>query len=143
MARNTILLRGSAREETGIATGSAITPGSAVVQSGAGAGWAAAGAAAFAIAFARQQHENQGNTINDAIAQNDEMTIIFPEYGAKLLGVSSETIDRGDELTTAASGKLAVRAVGEPLIGIAVGPNDADDRVEFYFTPSLIGSESA
>ena len=125
MARNTILLRGNAREEGGIATSSTITPGSFVVMSGTGEGWALAGASAVGpIAVARENHENNGDNISDVIAQNSTFTVIFPEWGAKINARTTDTIARGDEVTWAAAGRVALRDSGDALLGIAASASD-------------------
>lgn len=142
--RNTILLRGNAREESGIATGSTITPGSFVVMSGDGEGWALAGTTSNGpIAVARQNVENNGDGISTVIAQNSTFTVIFPEQGAKINARTTATISRGDEVTYGANGTVAVREAGEPLLGIASSASDlTDSRVEIIIG-GVVGTESA
>jgi hypothetical protein len=131
MARNTILVRGNAREEKGIALNATITPGCLVSMSGTGVGWIkhAAGVTIAPIAFAREQRERDGNTIDDVILQNDEFTVIYPETGAVINCVSGDTLIRGDEVTNAANGTVAIRTAGDPLLGTAVGPAAPTERV--------------
>ena len=139
MARKTILLRGNAREEGGIATSSTITPGSFVVMSGTGEGWALAGVSAVGpIAVARANWENDGDGIDDAIAQNSTFTVIFPENGAKINARTTATIARGDELTWGANGTVALRDSGDALLGIAASASDLTaSRVEIIIGGTL------
>ena len=138
MARNKILLRGDAREEHGIATGSTITPGSFVVPSGSGDGYSLAGTGATFVAVARENFENDGDGIGDAIAQNSSFTVIFPETGAKILARTTATIDRGEELTFGANGTVALRDSGDSLLGHAASASDLTaGRVEIIIGGTL------
>lgn len=137
MARNVTLLRGNAREESGIAS-EAITPGMLVefggsddfqkhsTASGSAAPW-----------FAREQHENQGAGIDDDIAAGDEVTVLFPELGAKINAFTSATIAKGDFVESDGAGGVAVFGSGA-IIGVAAAASDlsgTNGRVEIIIAP--------
>ena len=138
MARKTILLRGYAREESGIAV-EAITPGMLVQVDTATGNWEqhdTEGGAAAAT-FAREQHENDGAGIDTAIAQGDDVTVLFAQQGDKINAVTDDTIDKGEWVESAGNGK--VRPYGSGFrIGYAASASDLSGtvgRVEIIIAP--------
>jgi hypothetical protein len=128
MPRKVILLRGNAREESGIADAT-ITPGMLLEFETANglSPHAGAGAAAAAI-FARAAHEDDGDGIDDNIASGSEVTAIYPEKGAKINAVTDETIDRGEFVQSAGDGKVALFDSGV-IIGVASAASDLSGTV--------------
>lgn len=126
--RNTIFLRGYVgREEAGIATGSALIPGDLVELVGPGRGIRrhnADGGAIPAVLVVRESHENNGAGIDVAIPAGSEAVYIVAQNGDKLNMRTTETIARGDHLTSAGDGTVRVRETGEALLGVADGPDD-------------------
>ena len=137
MARNTILLRGTPHEESGIASG-AIRPGMLVEPTSTGHFKAhdTAGGAAAAL-FAREQHENQGNGIDDNIASGDDVTVLFCSAGDKINAVTDDTIAKDEFVESAGDGKVRVYGSGY-RIGYAVAASDLSGsvgRVEIIIAP--------
>ena len=137
MARNTILIRGNAREES-ILFDEATRPGSLMEITSTGVQkHNTAGGAVLVLAFAREQHENQGADVDDLIASGDNAAVIFPELGAKINAVTSDTIARGGAVESDGDG--GVRAYGSGYrIGVAVSASDlsgAVGRVEIILNP--------
>lgn len=139
MARKVILLRGHAREESGVA-GAALTPGMLVEMDTTGADeWKphdTPGGGGL-LAFVRAQHENDGAGIDTEIASGDDCTIIFPEQGAKVNAVTDDTIARGDVVQSAGNGKVEPFDSGVG-IGVAAAASDLSGtvgRVEIIITP--------
>lgn len=139
MARNTILLRGQAREEGRIATPYAITPGMLVELADAGAAIPHTTDEGMAFPmFAKEQHENQGAGIDDDIAIGDEVQILFPEQGAKINAFTSDTILEGEFVTSDGAGGVRLADSGSFVIGVAAADSDlsgTNGRVEIYVTP--------
>ncbi len=114
MARSVILVRGDARYEAGIANG-AITPGMLVdycpsvtptygtpafIPHGESGGTAAA-------MFAEGYHAaRDGKGISTALADEDSITVIFPNKGAKINAVTTATLSRGDYVESAGDGRV-------------------------------------
>jgi hypothetical protein len=136
MPRNVILLRGKAREDSGIA-GSAITPGSLVNVTSTGFNDNVAAGATCIPAFAREQHERDGRGIDDDIANADEVTVLYPELGAVINALTSDTVVRGDYVESDGSG--GVRTYGSGFrIGQARTASDlsgTNGRVEIIIAP--------
>lgn len=136
MARNTILLRGNAREETRLADLYAITPGMLVALADAGTAIPhdSDGGQAFPI-FAKEQHENQGAGIDADIAVDDECGILFPEQGAKINAFTSATIVEGETVCSDGVGGVRVADSGDYVIGVAAADSDLsgdNGRCEIY-----------
>lgn len=136
MARNTILLRGTAREEARISDPYAITPGMLCELADAGKAipHTTDEGMAFPI-FAKEQHENQGAGIDDDIAVGDEVVLLFPEQGAKINAFTSDTILEGDFVTSDGAGGVRVADSGSFVIGVAAADSDltgTNGRVEIY-----------
>jgi hypothetical protein len=140
--RRVILLAGSAREKSGIAS-AAINPGNIVEMTpGTVDSWrkhSTAGGFVFPIAIARNQHENQGHEITDAIAANDSCTVLLPELGAEVYVRCVDTVVRGDHLVSAGDGTVKKRTAetAEAPIGVATEAN-ADG-----FVPMIVGGAPA
>ena len=141
MARNTILLRGDAVEDSfTVEGGTAIRPGMLVEISPSSAvsvqPHQTAGGAAAPI-FAREQHENQGGDIDDTIAVGDEVTVLYPNLGSIINAFTADTIDAGGWVESAGNG--AVRAYGSGYrIGQARYASDLTGtygRVEIIIAP--------
>lgn len=130
MARNTILLRGDAREEARTVASAQVRPGMLVLLVGASScrPYNVDGGQAFPV-FARAQHENQGADIDDLIAVGDEATLIFPEQGAKVNAYTTETIEAGDPVTPDNAGGLRVADSGDYVIGVATADSDLGGTV--------------
>jgi len=129
MPRNTILLRGDAEEHSGIVTTATITPGMLVEMVGTNGyrrhATAAGAAAAF---FARQQHENDGAGVDDAIAVGDEVTVLYAEKGATINAYTTDTIARGGFVES--DGVGGVRAFGSGVkLGVAQAASDLSGDV--------------
>lgn len=122
--RNTILLRGDADEETAVAAPYAITPGMLVelTANGEAQPHSSAGGEAAGL-FAREQHENQGAGIDDDIAADDEVTLLWPAKGAKINALTSDTIERGDFVQSAGDGQVAPFDSGT-IVGVATEDSD-------------------
>lgn len=136
MARNTILLRGHAREEAFTASPYAITPGMLVELDGAGdvIPHTTDEGIAFPI-FAKEQHENQGAGIDTDIAVDDEVIVLFPELGAKINAFTSDTLAEGDYVTSDGAGGVRLADSGSFVIGVAAAASDltgTNGRVEIY-----------
>lgn len=134
--RNTILLDGGFREDTGLADG-AITPGSLVQLTSTGYNDNVSAGAACVPAFAREQHENQGADVDDNIASGDTVTVIFPACGAVINALTSDTIARGEYVESDGAG--GVRLYGSGFrIGQAQTASDltgSNGRVEIVVAP--------
>lgn len=136
MARNTILLRGQAREEGRIATPYAITPGMLVELADAGAAipHTTDGGQGMPI-FAKEQHENQGAGIDTDIAVADEVQILFPEHLAKINAFTSDTIAEGEQVCSDGAGGVRLADSGDYVLGVAAADSDlsgTNGRVEIY-----------
>lgn len=132
MPRNTILLRGQAREEE-VTTTAAITPGM-LVDMGTGAAHAVDGGQALPV-FAKEQHENQGAGIDDDIASGDEAIVLFPDHLAKINAFTSDTIAAGEPVTSDGSGGVRLADSGDYVIGEAAAASDlsgTNGRVEIW-----------
>lgn len=127
--RRVIVISGhSYREISGIATGSAINPGSLCKMSGTGEGWAkntVAGGSLFPIAIARNETEKEGAEITDAILQNSTFTLVLPCPGTEVQVRCVDTVVRGSLLTPDNNGgvKLRTAETAEAIVGVATGPN--------------------
>lgn len=137
MARNEIMIRGSAREQNELITNAATRPGSLLQQTATGyrAHQTAGGAAIVAVL--KEQHENQGNDIDDNVAQNDQGTVLFPELGAIVNFVTSDTIARGEWVESAGDGSVRLYGSGS-RIGQARAASDLSGsvgRVEVIICP--------
>lgn len=134
--RNTILLAGDAREDSGLADG-AITPGSLVQLTSTGYNDNVSAGAVCIPAFAREQHENQGADVDDNIASGDNFTVLFPQHGAVINALTSDTIARGEYVESDGSG--GVRLYGSGFrIGQAQTASDlsgSNGRVEIVISP--------
>jgi hypothetical protein len=128
MARNVILLRGDAHEESGLAVTYAITPGMLVEPVSTGfQPHATAGGTAAAL-YARQQSENDGASIDTDIAAADEVTVLFCEKGSKVNAVTNDTIVRGEFVQSAGDGTVALFDSGV-IIGQATADSDLSGTV--------------
>lgn len=126
--RNTILIRGDAREKNG--TFSAVTrPGMLMQPNGTG-GFEPHDEVAGRAApiFAREQHELQGNDIDDNIASGDSATVLYPETGAVINAVTADTIDEGEWVESAGDGTVQLLSSGY-AIGQAVKASDLSGTV--------------
>lgn len=136
MARNVILLRGKAREDSGIA-GGAITPGALVQITSTGFNDNVGAGATCIPAFARAQHENDGAGIDDNIASGDEVTALYPECGAVINALTSDTIAKGEFVESDGAGGVRVYGSGF-RIGQAQSASDlsgSNGRVEIIVAP--------
>lgn len=124
MPRNTILLRGHAREESGIAS-EALTPGM-LVEYGGSDDFQAHGTQGgpAALMFVREQWEHDGADIDDDITSGDEITVLFVEVGAKVNAVANGTIQKGDFLASDGNGALQVAESGDAILAVAADDND-------------------
>lgn len=105
---NTILQAAATavREEGGIAS-EALTPGELVEKGGSDDFQAHSTAAGDAIrAFARAQEENQGAGVDDDIASGDEVTVIYPQSGDKVLARAAGAVSEGDFVESNGAGRL-------------------------------------
>jgi len=139
MARNTILLRGKAREEGRLADCYVLTPGMLVELADAGTviPHTTDGGQAAPI-FVREQWENDGADIDDDIALDDEAILIFPEMGAKINAYTSDTIEEGDTVCSDGEGGVRLADSGDYVIGTAAEDSDltgTNGRVEIYVWP--------
>lgn len=141
MARNTILLRGGAVEDSfGVEGGTAIRPGMLVEISASDATkvqphQTAGGAAA--IMFAREQRENQGADIDDTVAVGDDVTVLWPELGAWINAYTTDTISAGEWVESAGNGQVRLYGSGY-RIGMARSDSDLTGtygRVEIVIQP--------
>ncbi len=129
MARSVVLLRGDAREEAGIAsTGASIVPGWLVDYDDSDVphfvGHQTGGGVAAAI-FARQNTEYDGKDLNTQITDLDSFTVIFPNKGAKINAVTSDTILRGDYVQSAGNGQVQLwDESGGYVVGQAAADSD-------------------
>jgi hypothetical protein len=136
MARNTILLRGMAREEGRIVETATITPGMLVQLETGGEviRHAVDGGQAFPM-FAKENHENDGAGIDTVIADADSITILFPEQGAKINAFTTDTIAEGDFVCSDGVGGVRLADSGDYVIGQASADSDLGGsvgRVEIY-----------
>jgi hypothetical protein len=136
MARNTILLRGNAREEGRIVETATITPGMLVQLETGGEviRHAVDGGQAFPM-FAKENHENQGADIDTVIADADSVTVLFPEQGAKINAFTTDTIAEGDFGCSDGVGGVRLADSGDYVIGQASADSDLGGsvgRVEIY-----------
>lgn len=134
--RNTILLAGDAREDSGLADG-IITPGALVQLTSTGYNDNVSAGAAAIPAFAREQHENQGADLDDNIASGDTFTVLFPEQGAVINALTDDTIARGEYVESAGAGKVRLYGSGF-RIGQAQSASDlsgTNGRVEIVVAP--------
>lgn len=137
--RNKILLSGNAREEVRIADPYVVTPGMLVqlVSGGTAIPHTTDGGQALLI-FAREQHENQGADVDDNIAIDDEVTILFPELGAKVNAFTEDTIAEGQTVCSDGAGGVRLADSGDYVVGVAAAASDlsgANGRVEIYVGP--------
>lgn len=143
--RNTILLRGNAREEARIADVYAITPGMLLELADAGTviPHTTSGGQVFAVIFAREQHENQGGNIDDDVIVDDEVTIIFPELGAKINAYTADTIAEGEPVCSDGSGGVRLADSGDYVLGVAAEDSDlsgSNGRCEIYIGPGGVSA---
>jgi hypothetical protein len=136
MARNTILLRGQAREEGRIVETATITPGMLVQLETGGEviRHAVDGGQAFPM-FAKENHENDGAGIDTVIADADSITVLFPEQGAKINAFTSDTIAEGEFVCSDGVGGVRLADSGDYVIGQAAADSDLGGtvgRVEIY-----------
>lgn len=135
--RNKILIRGNAREESSLFTVQT-RPGMLLeIVAGGGVKPHATAGGVASMMFAREQHENQGGDVDDQIAAADYGTILFPELGAKINAVTSDTIARGDFVESDGAGGVRVYGSGY-RIGQAVAASDLSGtvgRVEIIVNP--------
>lgn len=134
--RNTVLVRGMAREEDALAD-EAITPGMLVELTATGVQrHNAAGGVATPI-FAREQKENQGADIHDEIASGDYVTCLYPKLGDVINAYTEDTIALGGWVESDGDG--GVRAYGSGYrIGQARKASDfsgTTGRVEIIINP--------
>lgn len=127
MPRNVILLRGNAREESGIVSANT-TPGMLIEYTSTGFRPHNTGGGAAAAIFARAQHENDGAGIDTAIASGDEATAIYPDKGAKINAVTADTITRGEFVQSAGDGTVEPFDSGA-IIGVASAASDLSGEV--------------
>lgn len=135
--RKTILLRGQALERAGIAS-EAITPGM-LVELGGSDDYQKASTAGGSAApwFAKEQHEYQGNGVDDDIASGDEVVVLAPQLGATINAFTSDTIAKGEAVESDGSGGVRVYGSGF-RIGIAQAASDLsgdNGRVEIIIAP--------
>jgi len=141
MARNTILLRGDAVEDSFLVEASvAIRPGMLVEISPSAATHVqphqTAGGAAAAI-FARECHEDQGGDIDDTIAVSAEVTVLYPNLGSWINAYTSDTIAAGEWVESAGNGQIRLYGSGY-RIGFARNASDLTGtygRVEIVIQP--------
>lgn len=129
MARNVILLDGNARKQGGLSSGN-LTPGMLVELYSTGRAFrahATQGGAAIA-AFVQDQWENAGSDIDTTIATGKDITVLFPEKGAKVNAVTDATIARGEFVQSAGGGKVEVYDSGV-IIGVADAASDLSGTV--------------
>jgi len=136
MARNTILLRGQAREEGRIVETATITPGMLVQLEATGEAirHAVDGGQAFPI-FAKENHENDGAGIDTVIADADSITLLFPEQGAKINAFTTDTIAEAEFVCSDGVGGVRLADSGDYVIGVAAAASDLSGsvgRVEIY-----------
>lgn len=137
--RNTILLRGNAREEGRVVETASITPGMLVQLETGGEvlRHATDGGQAFPM-FAKENHENQGSGIDVVIADADTATILFPEMGAKINAYTTDTILEGEMVCSDGVGGVRVADSGDYVIGVASADSDLSGsvgRCEIYVAP--------
>jgi len=136
MARNKILIRGSAREESSLFD-EAVTPGMLVELTATGVQKHSTAGGVAALAFAREQHENQGGDVDDDIPASDYGTVLFPCLNAKVNAYTSDTIARGDWVESDGAGGVRLYGSGYRL-GQAVSASDlsgTNGRVEIILNP--------
>lgn len=126
--RNTILIRGNAREENALITTGASRPGSLMQHVATGYKKHATAGGAAAVIVLKEQHETQGNDIDDNVAQNDKATVLFPELGAVINFVTSDTIARGEWVESDGAGGVRLYGSGY-RIGIAQAASDLSGTV--------------
>ena len=88
--------------------------------------------------FARAQHENQGASIDTDIAVGDEVTVLYPELGAKVNAFTSATITTGEYVCSDGAGGVRVAGSGDSVVGQAAADSDlsgTNGRVEIYVSP--------
>jgi hypothetical protein len=137
MARKKVVLRGTPREESFIASG-AIRPGMLVEPTSTGHMKAhdTEGAAAATL-FAREQHENDGADLDANIASGDEVTVVYAQPGDKINAVTDDTIDKDEWVESAGNGKVQPYNSGY-RIGYAAAASDLSGsvgRVEIIIAP--------
>lgn len=130
--RNVILLAGRAREVTGTAGEAGMLPGMIVQMTGTGEDWVshvAAGGFVAPVAIVRENHEDRGHGITDALDDNGAIVVLLPELGALVNVRCVDTVARGDHLTSAGDGSVKKRAAEsvEAVVGVANGPTEFDD----------------
>ena len=136
--RNTILIRGRAvREDAGIASGS-LTPGMLVEPTSTNhykAHDTPGGAAA--LIFVRENFENNGNGIDDAVASGSNVPVLFVKAGDIVNAVTDDTIDKDEFVESAGDGKVQPYGSGY-RIGYARAASDLSGtvgRVEIVIAP--------
>jgi hypothetical protein len=142
--RNVILLNGDAREVPAIADVQLI-PGMLVEWDTAEPGQvklhATDGGNVIPVMFVRENRENNGKGISDAIVINDSCTVIYPQQGAVVNAITEDTITvRGTPLASSGNGVLRIADLeaGDVPIGISDGPSVAEGtRLR---VPVLIGA---
>jgi hypothetical protein len=123
--RNTILLDGEALERRAFARPYVLIPGMLVALSGDDVAPAQEGAKA--AIFVRSSHENEGGSIDDEIAIDDEAILLYPGKASVINALTDETIARGDELAADEDGKLRLAHPDEAIIAWAAGPSVLPD----------------
>lgn len=116
MARNVILLEGSADEENAIAS-EALTPGELILYAATEGQVKASDAANDADAlkaWVRENSENEGDGVSTDIASGDSCTVIFPETNAKVNAriAHGTDVQQGAALGTDGNGALQVYSSG-------------------------------
>jgi hypothetical protein len=139
MARNTILLRGTALEETRLADLYAMTPGMLASLAAAGTviPHSVDGGMAAPI-FVRESHENQGAGIDTDIPIDGECPLLFPHLGAKVNALTADTIAEGDYVASAGDGGVRLADSLDWVVGVAAAASDlsgSNGRVEIYVYP--------
>ena len=144
MPRNTILLRGNAREESRIVETEAATPGMLVeLRSGGKCRPQTVDGGQITPIFVREQHENQGAGVDDDVAIADEATLIFPELGAKINAYTADTILEGEPVTPDGNGGVRLADSGDYVIGVASAASDlsgSNGRVEIIIAPQGVSA---
>lgn len=122
-AYNKIVLKGSPREEGTVAIGSTILPGM-LVEAAAGGHQkhSADGGHVGPVAFARENHENNGAGVETVILQNDSMTIVYPQAGDVIYASVEADVNAREMLTSKGNGKLKQRVAesGAPIVAQAL-----------------------
>jgi hypothetical protein len=130
MARNKILLRdvGHWEDAEVVVTDAVVRPGMLLEPTATGYRPHNTAGGVASYVFARAQHENQGNDVDDTIAVGDSFAALVCAPGCKINAYTSDTIAKGGWVESDGTG--GVRAYGSGYrIGRAYAASDLSGTV--------------